>query len=418
MSEAQKYQGALYRPDKDNQNGKGKKNKRKSMNGYTNSQAMVPRGAYVEDAPEGDDMNAVAVIDVPPRAPTPPPAPEGLPENINVFDFLVTDATPKGAVQPPPPRRMVGNGESQYSQYSQYSNGDGSRYIQHGYSYGNAPIEPSLDRFDSWNNLGESQQSNAFVTPAPKERRKEKKEKYTVEKSDKKRKRNVEELDISSAKRPMSRDEPMSNAPATGGRTLHSGLTGGLSRLVTDSEFYDDRIEAGPTPISPLKRSKREKDAKSGAKEERRKSSYVSYSTTKAPSSKHSDEKYRRRSRSPDRERRRDKPSKSSRRDSFSSEDRSHVSRRKQIDYPDRPSSVQPSSTNQMVSYNSRADLFLSFITKGPDSERGCSINKALKRYHRERETRHDEKEEDDKELWKALRLRRNSRGEIVLFSS
>lgn len=283
ISEAQKYQGALYRPEKDNQNKKGKDEKRKSMNGYNNSQAVVPRGAYVEDAPEGDDMNAVALIDVPPKAPTPPPAPEALTDGVNVFDFLVTDATPKRAVQAPGERRMVGNGESQYSQYSQYSNGDGSRYLEYGFSYGNAPVEPSFERYGSRNNLAESQQSHSFVTPAPKDRRKEKKERYTVEKSDKKRKRNVEELDISSAKRPMSRDEPMTDAPATGGRMLHSGLTGGLSRLVTDSDFYDDRIEAGPTPVSPLKRSKREKDAKSGAKEERRKSSYVSYSTAKAP---------------------------------------------------------------------------------------------------------------------------------------
>jgi cell growth-regulating nucleolar protein len=55
----------------------------------------------------------------------------------------------------------------------------------------------------------------------------------------------------------------------------------------------------------------------------------------------------------------------------------------------------------------------MSYITKGPESERGCSINKVLKRYHRERDGRDDE----DKELWKSLRVRRNSRGEIVLFA-
>ena len=71
---------------------------------------------------------------------------------------------------------------------------------------------------------------------------------------------------------------------------------------------------------------------------------------------------------------------------------------------------------NQIVSYSSRADLFLSFIKKGPDSERGCSINKVLKRYHRERDVRGEQKEDDNKELWKALRMRKNERGEIVLF--
>ena len=44
-------------------------------------------------------------------------------------------------------------------------------------------------------------------------------------------------------------------------------------------------------------------------------------------------------------------------------------------------------------------------------------MNKALKRYHRERDIKGETaKEEDDKELWKSLRLRRNERGEIVVF--
>lgn len=383
---------------------------------------MVPRGAYVEDAVEGDDMNAVAVIDVPPRAPTPPPAPEALPESVNVFDFLVSDATPKGAVQGASERKML-DAATPYgrdSQYSSYSNGNGSHYTQHGYSYGNAPLQPSFDRYDSWNNLNDSQQTQAsmapppYVTPAPKEHRKEKKDKRTVEKSGSKRKRNVEDLDLSSVKRPVSRDEAMTDAPMTAGRTLHSGLTGGLSKLVTDPDFYEDRIEAGPTPISPIKRNKREKDIKDALKEERRKSSYVSsWNGSKTASSKHG----RDRSRSPDRSNRHvEKLRRSQREDSFSSEDRSRVSRRKAIDYPDRPSSVQPSSTNQVMSYRSRAELFMSFINKGPDSERGCSINKALKRYHRERDVRGDEKDDEDKELWKSLRVRRNSRGEVVLF--
>jgi len=414
MSEAQKYQGHLYRPEKETK--KAKSEKRKSMNGG-NSQAMVPKGAYVEDAPEGDDMNAIAVIDVPPRAPTPPPIPEALPENINVFDFLVSDATPK-AVQGPDESKMLEHTTPHDSQYSQFSNGNGSRYLEYGYSYGHAPVEPGLDRFDSWHNLNESQQSNGmpppFVTPAPKEHRKDKKEKRGIEKSDKKRKRNVEDLDMSSVKRPVSRDDLMVDAPMAGGRVLHSGLTGGLSKLITDNEFYDDRIDAGPTPISPLKRSKRDKDAKEGARDERRKSSYVSYGS-KVSSSKASDDKHRR-SRSPDRERRRDHDRRSRRDASYSSEDHSHVSRRKAIEYPDRPGFVQPTANNLIATYKSRAELFMSFVSKGPDSA-GCSINKALKRYHREANIRTDEKEEEDKELWKSLRLRRNSRGEIVLFT-
>lgn len=373
-------------------------------------------------------MHAVAVVDVPPRAPTPPPIAEPvgpLPEGINVFDFLVSDATPKAAqLGAPDERRMLEHATPQVqSQYSHYSNGNGSQYMECGYSYGNAPIPPGMERFDSWNNLTEPQ---AFVTPANKEQKRPKKGKGTAEKSDKKRKRNVEELDLSSAKRPQSRDQPMSDAPATGGRLLHSGLTGGLNKLVTDSSFYEDptdRIDAGPTPISPLKGNKRGKDRKD-TKDERRKSSYVSYSTT-TKSSK-DDKRYR--SRSPERERRHDKHDKqekydkrrrSYRDDSISSEDRSRLSRKtKAIDYPDRPGSVQPSSKNALVSYSTRAEMFLSFINKGPESQHGLSMNKVLKRYHRERDlVRTEEKDEEDKELWKSLRLRRNSRGEIVLFT-
>ncbi|KAK3077502.1 hypothetical protein LTS18_010073, partial [Coniosporium uncinatum] len=70
----------------------------------------------------------------------------------------------------------------------------------------------------------------------------------------------------------------------------------------------------------------------------------------------------------------------------------------------------------------SRAEMarhFTSFITKGPESDRGYSMNKALKRWHRERGTSAGEKEgkqEEEKELWKGLRLRRNERGEVVVF--
>ncbi|KAK5123861.1 hypothetical protein LTR85_002057 [Meristemomyces frigidus] len=433
ISEAQKYQGHLYK-DKDKKGGKG--DRRKSMPGSfpDNSQAMVPRNAYVEDATEGDDMNAVAVVDVPPRAPTPPPAHEALPENVNVFDFLVSEATPDGSrreIDAANGARMIeetrhyGNGDSQYSQYS---NGDGSQYTSHGFSYGHAPVQPGVERYDSWQNMNESQQSQLmpppppYVTPGP---RSERKEKHKSEKSDKKRKRQqVEDLDLSSAsKRPSSRgDEKMADAHilSSGGRVLHSGLTGGLHKLVTDPEFFDDRIDAGPTPISPLKRTKRDKEAK----DERRKSSYTSYSTTsaKTSSSKHPEEK-RQRSHSKDRESQSSKRHHRKRRDSSSSADERHrsTSRKeyKAIDYPpiDRPASVQPTATNQLGShYRSPAELFLSFVNKGPESERGCSLNKALKRYHRERDVRGEEKEDEDKELWKSLRMRRNERGEIVLF--
>ena len=73
---------------------------------------------------------------------------------------------------------------------------------------------------------------------------------------------------------------------------------------------------------------------------------------------------------------------------------------------------------SQLVVYQPRADLLLSFINKGPESERGVSMNKALKRYHRERNAMGIglSKAEEEKELWRSLRMKRNERGEIVLF--
>ncbi|WPG99009.1 Hypothetical protein R9X50_00181100 [Acrodontium crateriforme] len=399
ISEAQKYQGHLYR-EKDNK--KGKNDKRKSQD---NSQAMIARSAYVEDVPEGDDMNAVAIVDVPPRAPTPPPAPAALPENVNVFDFLVTEGTPhkNGANDK---RRIQShahhaNGDSQYSQHS---NGDRSSYLAQGYSYGNAPVQPGLDRYDSWQNLTDSQQSSSLMPPphvTPSSAKTDRKK----DRSDKKRKRQqVEELDLSNSKRPSSRDAMIVDPPSSATRVLHSGLTGGLSRLVTDPEFYDDRIDAGPTPISPTKRTKRSVSERDASKDDRRRSSYTSYSVVSKSSRGGADDKRRSR--------------RSHRHDtSDESGDDRHRSSTRAIEYPtERPGSVQPSAHNQLVAYSSRAELFLSFINKGPDSERGYSMNKTLKRYHRERDIYGSEREDEDKELWKSLRLRRNDRGEIVLF--
>jgi cell growth-regulating nucleolar protein len=420
MTEAQKYQGHLYRGDK-KKGGQQQQQQQQRKQAQGQEQAMVPK-AYVEDAPEdGGDLHAIAVIDVPPRAPTPPPATAAL-ENVNVFDFLVQDATPKAAVTGAPGRKLLERESSSMyvnhpndSQYSQYSNGDGTTYMQRGYSYGDAPVQPTFERYDSLSNLENSQTSlmpppTAYATPAPKKEKKEK-----SDKSDKKRKRHqIDDLDLSAAKRPASRgDEPMADAPAppstsTSSRVLHSGLTGGLSRLVTDPDFYEDRIDAGPTPISPLKRSKRSEHGKESSSRDdnkRKSSSSRTVASSKPTSETTSRHNNRRHHRSPS-----SSPEPSAR----------PKSRTKAIEYTNstRAGSVQPSASNQVgAHYNSRAELFMSFVNKGPDSERGVSINKALKRYHREKGLREGgEKEDEDKELWKGLRLRRNSRGEVVLF--
>jgi cell growth-regulating nucleolar protein len=63
-----------------------------------------------------------------------------------------------------------------------------------------------------------------------------------------------------------------------------------------------------------------------------------------------------------------------------------------------------------------KAESFLSVVRKGPESDNPHSINKALKRWHRDGGSGNGPKHEEEKELWKSLRLKRNERGEVVVF--
>jgi cell growth-regulating nucleolar protein len=83
---------------------------------------------------------------------------------------------------------------------------------------------------------------------------------------------------------------------------------------------------------------------------------------------------------------------------------------------------VRSAGTADMVVFGreermrTRAESFLSVVRKGPESEKGYSINKALKRWHRDGGSGSGPKHEEEKELWKSLRLKRNERGEVVVF--
>ncbi|KAG9994089.1 hypothetical protein KCU78_g18603, partial [Aureobasidium melanogenum] len=252
MSEAQKYQGHLYRGEK---KGKGQNQNQKKQ-----EQALVQT-----KAPEPTTTD-IANTNAPPKAPSPPPSGTDLPPGVNVFDYMDTPAKIEAA-----------------------------------------PI----------------------VTPASKRDREDK------SKSDKKRKRD---------------DQDMPDATPA----LHTGLTGGLNRMLSGPDFGEDGAAA--SPLSPKKRSKKEKSEKESSK--------------------------------------RSSSSKSSSKKSTSSDAR---------------------EDKQLVSKRSPAELFLSFVDKGPESESGLSINKALKRYHRERQAQ-GKKDDGDKDLWKDLRIRKNERGEFVLF--
>ncbi|KAL6708688.1 hypothetical protein ACN47E_002384 [Coniothyrium glycines] len=469
ITEDQKYQGKLYKEKKP------KGQPQKKDNGPNDvSQALAEHNASVADEPEGD--HAVAIVDAPPRAPTPPPAPRslGFHEQAalpapNVFDFLDASETPvaQKMYQPVDESRMLE--DSQPPAYSQAPadeehhipnivdvmnfqvEDDDNAFAQTGFAYGTEPIRPTNERF------------NSYTTPAPKPKHSRTKSRdtdveTTSKKTDRKRKRKASptELDMSLVRAQEERDVTMADAPPV----MHSGLTGGLNRLLTRPEFPPSPEDSGDFANSPLSPMKRVKQGTSHAlmraqrewekQQHNQRKADIKEARTRDKNEK-KEKKAKDRGRERDREERKASTAlvkiRSKKKRDDSTQEIRRIRRRqysssvspapreratlKAIEYKRSGSdSPAPREDGQLIvrpngelapveAVDARAELFMSFITKGPESERGMSVNKALKRYHRERHDRHDRapsKAEEEKELWKDIRLRRNDRGEIVLF--
>ena len=291
-------------------------------------------------------------------------------------------------------------------------------YEKRGFMYGEGPVP-----------LKNGKPEIEFYTPAPRHLQNGSKESlYSTNDSrkktstDKKRKRlHVEELDLTEA-RPSSqeRDLIMSDAPPA---ILHSGLTGGLNRLLTRTIYppSPEYSNGDPSPPSPAKRSKKTISTTNETLKDQARSIKEKDRSRKASS--HTGQLVRIRKRRSSDESRPHKHHRSH--DSSDRHSRHDQSRPKAIE--DRPKRkaiahhAQADTENaqkQLMVIKSRAELFMSFVTKGPESEQGCSVHKALKRYHREREDQGLglEKVEEEKELFKGLRMKRNDRGEVVVF--
>lgn len=389
ISEAQKYQGALYRPEKEK---KGKNN---------NNNA---RKAYIEDVPEVDGHNShLAIVDAPPEAPMPPSAAPDYQEPVNVFDFYVGAETPNpstvnfAAVEqrrledaaPPTPSPAYANGSGAVVRFSQIEDEGSEELVQ----YGSGPVPTDVR------------------TPAPKERKSKSKDKglSSASKSDKKRKRLHVDTSATSS---VDRDLEMTDAPPV----LHSGLTGGLQKMMAregvfppSPDYSGDNVEASPG--SPLKRSKRTKETKKHRSEGGFSTAIMQMITTTRKTSRKSSKEHKDKKESKHDEDRPRKQSRTKRRDAD----------QKMIEYK---SSGDAQDPGQMVVFKPSdgpeelAGMLLGFVSKGPGSERGVSMNKALKRYHRMRSSSGvgAGKVAEEKELWKSLRMRKNDRGEIVLF--
>ena len=365
--------------------------------------SRVPRKAYIEDAPDEDTGNAVSIVNAPPAAPTPPSAiPPTQNQPINVFDFLVSGDTPNASknsleitketlkiVEQSP--SILGNGhrDARLGIYDE-------AYEKQGFTYGSEPVpvakgRPKVEYFTP------ASKSSYMQNPTT--------DSYNLEDSerrstDKKRKRaHAEELEFTAARRPSHEsDHIMADAPPA---ILHSGLTGGLGRLLTKSKFppRPEYPNGDLDPPSPVKRT-----IKPAVKEKDRgrKSESVLVKVRKRRSSDESRPRKQRRSHH-----------ESDRHSQHSHHDRP---KHKAIEYHTQPH--VDDSQQQLVLFKTRAELFTSFVTKGPESEQGYSLHKALKRYHRERGEKGLglEKADEEKALFKALRLRRNDKGEIVVF--
>lgn len=379
MTEAQKYQGPTYK-------GERNANKRAKTSETATPSAPKPMAhvAYVEDVPEeygqwrdyevnSDDDN-MSPAEPPPEAPTPPSMDDG---PVNVFDFMV-NATPTASSLSLPGGAPVKMSEETQIVRFDYENNQSLDDLNEMVEYGTGPVPVH----------------NNFETPAPKAVRKKTRD---SELKDKKRKRL--HVDI--------QDQVMTDAPV-----LHSGLTGGLNRLMGRGPAFppspgDSGDNVAGTPASPLKKSKHH------TKHRGRTETSIGNSLMAMISSGSSKTKV-----------------KTKKRKHTSSASPQHSRQRleapketKLLEY--RPGSKDSTSKDgkdghAMVLYKPRAEHFLGFVNKGPESERGCSLNKVLKRYHRERSEMESislSKLSEEKELWKSLRLKKNDRGEIVLFA-
>lgn len=382
MTEEQKYQGALYK------NKKAKTNSNTSNTTAATTTNMAQR-AYVEDVPDCEGWEDVR--DPPPRVPTPPK-----PDDIDVFKYMV-NATPTASTTALP--ADVGPSEAEPSEGTQLVRfeepknfddldlemmADDEALI----SYGSGPIPAGL----------------TFDTPLPIARERRRSEKSV--KKDKKRKR----LHVDT-----HHDLEMTDAPG-----LHSGLTDGLSRMMSrpqtfppSPDYSGSGGEFGETPASPLKKSKHSKHHRSSRPVSGIGNNLFSMLTSGGTSTGKASK-------------RKSMPSTTA----ASSKKRHSHQRAKRLEGAKEPKMIEykgessherdgRSGAGAVVVVGRRADVFFSQVNKGPESERGCSVNKVLKRFHRVRSGAGDSlpKSMEEKELFKSLRMRRNDRGEIVLFS-
>jgi len=499
MTEAQKYEGHLYR-EKPN---KAVKRKSVSILEPNENNALVPRHPTVEDVKDDE---------IPPHVPTPPPAVKNA---DSVFDYLVEEEDPNAPqiefatereemfMKNSAPSLFGGSRPTSRNEYrSKEEQLESEQYQQNGFTYGAEPINPRPTHDNA------STTTLDFMTPSAKVA-KAKLDRAIPDSAGHSRQNSNSEKKRKRAPTDDHGDINMLDAPGTVVRSVvdipgavsHSGLTGGLQRMLAEKEDDWGRPRSPPTspdvdpnrraltklkpvktpkhhdrePQSPLKRTRRSKEEDNGlgisikgragrvmsmingALSTSAEGAVAKSTSRRRGSSSDPPEKERSRGREGEKQDRKkhkvtrhngtssanvriERPSRSKKRHD---DDSPEVSRernangkqaaQKAIEYHPHPRRTHSSSDSdderarrddhQMVVFGAEDRLrrkcedFLAYITKGPDSSKGYSVNKVLKRYHKDSDiTREADKREEEKDLWKGLRLKRNDRGEVVVF--
>jgi cell growth-regulating nucleolar protein len=348
-------------------------------------------------------------------------------------------------------------------------------FVQNGFSYGSEAINPR-----PYQDANTSFVSLDFMTPAAKAAKMQLKEQNgerpghsrTNSGSEKKRKRGQSAPD-GEGDIPMADVETQLARAADTPGIAHSGLTGNLQRMVTeDSGFYmrsdseedtrersagDRRKSRHATdPSSPLKRSRHSKekdDSGLGISIKGRAVKALSMVGGALLAQDTASSKTRRRASSSDHyaqagtrevsgEKRERKKHKVQRHNGISSANTrpEHRSRRRRSESPEagrrKPKAIEyhrnddsgsdsedgKARTGEVVVFGAadrqekRCKSFLANIPRISESEKGYSVHKALKRWHKQADHRGSERNSEQDELWRGLRLRVNDRGETVIF--
>lgn len=462
MTEAQKYQGAHYK-EKPTKNQRKEPNhpKQNSKSDANNKPVVKSLQPSVEDA---SDDSSPRHDGPPPPAPTPPvdttvppfttEAHSGQP--VNVFDYLVPEDTPKKPVNHAPSLSHTGRDQSRANTKSSVKGKDHDvTYEENGFSYGTSPVKPSANQGIP------SYPSMEYMTPMPKK----KKDRSRNEVEDSRDNRKAGNTSDRKRKRGNMEDVAMTDAPPSTVKSSetpvlnHSGLTGGIERMLHSlGEEHEHSDKHHPDNTSPIKRTRRgDKDPNSDSRRSRTErfvSSMFGFPgenseiTSKGIVRTHRDSSHPTEAQKTKKTHRHSSQSSAQPLSSSLMDPRKPTQKSGDADHPPsyskqlkprrdhhnrpRPQSPggdsgysRPATGSQLSNDNGQelqhqmASRFLSLVTKGPESGRGMSVHKALKRLHNDRSDQDLDREqqfEDDREMWRALRLKRNERGEVVLF--